>query len=121
LLAAQSGLIDCVNNGNLTTTDASTTTGAFVALLNDNSTYIEGGSNTGTIVGANTKYLALVCANFSKFDHVSDVVVSGRIGVYKADGDHEMYGVTAENFLEYIGSVSTANLAKVTGLTYVAP
>ena len=121
LLAAQSGLIDCVNNGNLTTTDASTTTGAFVALLNDNSTYIEGGSNTGTIVGANTKYLALVCANFSKFDHVSDVVVSGRIGAYKADGNHEMYGVTAENFLEYIGSVSAANLAKVTNLTYVAP
>ena len=121
LLAAQSGLIDCVNNGNLTTTDASTTTGAFVALLNDNSTYIEGGSNTGTVLGANTSFLGLVCANFSKFDHVSDVVVSGRIGVYKADGDHEMYGVTAENFLEYIGSVSTANLAKVTGLTYVAP
>ena len=51
-LSAQSGVIDCQNNGDLTTTDAKTTTGGLIALMGDATSYLEGGdrvANTATI------------------------------------------------------------------------
>ncbi len=116
-LKTNCGLVGCVNYGNLTTSNKQTTAGGLAALLDIDSAYIEGGANYGTIIGANTSYLGLVCANCSKFDHISDVTVSGRIGEYGG----EMYSVDSENFLNYIGTFSAANAAKITGLTYVAP
>ncbi len=116
-LKTNCGLVDCVNYGNLTTSNKQTTAGGLAALLDIDSAYIEGGANYGTILGANTSYLGLICANCSKFDHISDVTVSGRIGVYGG----EMYSVDSENFLNYIGTFSATNAAKITGLTYVAP
>ena len=115
-------IIDCVNNGDLTTTGSATTTASLVALIGDDSAYIKGGdrtANTGTILGCNISYLGLLCANVSKCASVSDVILSGKLGVYKADGNHEMYAVNSSNIMEYIGTVSTAYKEKVTNITYV--
>ena len=116
-LKTNCGIVDCVNYGNLTTTDEKTTAGGLAALLDIGTAYIEGGANYGTVIGANTAYLGLICANCSKFDHISDVTVSGKLGVYGGD----MFDVNADNFMSYIGTYSEANAVKITGLTYVAP
>ncbi|MBO4434420.1 MAG: BACON domain-containing protein [Bacteroidales bacterium] len=122
-LSVNSHIIDCVNNGDLTTTDSQTTTAAIVALLGDDSVYVEGGErtvNTGTIIGGNTKYLSLLNANNNKFDHVSNCVLSGKLGVYKADGNHEMYAVNSSNIMENIGYINASYATKVTNITYVS-
>ena len=119
-----SAMIDCVNTGNLTTTDSQTTTGALVALCGHNSCYIKGGTrvaNTGTILGGNTANLGLLAANISACDYVKDVILSGKLGVYKAEGDPEMYEVTNENIMTYIGPVNSSYTSKVTGISYVNP
>ncbi len=121
-LSAKSAVIGCVNNGDLTTTGSSTTTGALVALMADDSVYIEGGervANTATILGCNKKYLSLMCANTTKLDHASNVVLSGKLGLYKADGNHEMFAVDAGNILEYIGYVADDYKEKITNITFV--
>lgn len=123
-LSINSCLIDCVNNGDLTTSDPQTTTAALVALMGDDSVYIEGGSriaNTGTIVGAYPKYLSLLCANNNYFDHVSGVILSGRRGKYSADGKHSMYNVTSGNIMQHIGYIRPAYADRVTGISYVDP
>ena len=121
-LSVNSAVIDCVNNGDLTTTGASTTAGALVALIGDDSVYIEGGeriANTGTILGCNSTYLGLICANHNKFDHVSNVILSGHLGLYKSDGNHEMYAVNSSNIMSYIGRINSAYADKITNITYV--
>ena len=121
-LSKYSAIIDCVNNGDLTTTDAATTTAAIVALIGDDTAYITGGEkpcNTATILGCNTSYLGLIAANISKCDHISDLLVSGKLGVYKADGNHEMYAVNSSNIMEYIGTINSNYVDKVTNITYV--
>ena len=103
-----------------------TTTGGIVALMGDNSTYIEGGSNTGTIItgfdpstdSSNRFFAGIICANFSKYDHVKDFVVSGKLGKYSADSNHEMFELSAENYTDYIGYKYDS--AKMTGLSFVA-
>jgi len=120
-LSVQSHVIDCVNTGDLTTTGPDTTAGALVALIGDDSVFIEGGeriANTGTILGCNAKYLSLLCANNNKFDHVSNVILSGKLGVYKADGNHMMYAVSDGNIMENIGYINPAYATKVTNITY---
>ena len=118
LLSLSSSLENCVNNGDLTTTDATTTTGAIVALFNDASVTLKGGKNTGKIIGANSKYLGLLGANLSKFTSIDDYTVSGSLGIYSADGNHEMIDVNAGNFEQYIGSVSDASRALITNLHF---
>ena len=128
-LGNYSGVVDCTNNGDLTTTDAKTTTGGMVALFNGDETYLEGGTNTGTIItgfdpstdGNNRNFSGIIGANISKFKHVKDFVVSGKYGHYKGAEAPEMATITAENFRDYIGYRTEANEAKITGLTYVAP
>ncbi len=123
-LSAQSHLLDCVNTGDVTTTDAATRTGALVSLVGDNTAYIEGGertANTGTILGGDPNYLGLICGYNNKFDHISDLVLSGRIGLYKADGNHEMYPVNSGNVMEYIGNLNKDYADKVTNITYISP
>ena len=116
------GLVNCVNNGSLTTSDAQTTTGGFSAMLSDATSYITGGANNGTIIGANATYLGFLVANFSNFKEVTGVKVSGRLGVYASDGNHTMYEITSENFMNYLGGgLNESKLAKITELTYVAP
>lgn len=116
-LKTQCGLVNCYNFGNLTTTNEKTTTGGLAALLDIASAYIEGGGNYGTIIGANTSFLGLLCANCSKFDHISGVIVSGKLGVYGGD----MYDVNVNNFMDYIGTVPAAYVDRITNLSYVAP
>jgi hypothetical protein len=99
-------------------------TGALVALVGDNTAYIEGGertANTGTILGGDPNYLGLICGYNNKFDHISDLVLSGRIGLYKADGNHEMYPVNSGNVMEYIGNLNKDYADKVTNITYISP
>ena len=121
-LSKYSAVIDCINNGDLTTTDSQTTTAALVALIGDDTVYLTGGEkpcNTATILGGNTSYLGLIAANISKCDHISDVLVSGKLGVYKADGNHEMYAVSNSNIMDFIGSINSNYKDKVTNITYV--
>ena len=121
-LTNYSCVIGCVNNGNLTTTGAQTTTAALVALMGHAGVYLEGGEktvNTGTILGCNEKYLGLITANLSNFDHVSNVILSGQIGLYDAGGNHDYFPVSNANVMDYIGSISDANKEKVTNVTYV--
>lgn len=121
-LSKYSAVIDCINNGDLTTMDAQTTTAALVALIGDDTAYITGGEkpcNTATIIGGNTSYLGLIAANISKCDHVSDLLVSGKLGVYKENGNHEMYAVNNSNIMEYIGTINSNYKDKVTNITYV--
>ena len=128
-LGNYSGVVDCTNNGDLTTTDAKTTTGGMVALFNGDETYLEGGTNTGTIItgfdpstdGNNRNFSGIIGANINKFKYVKDFVVSGKYGHYKGAEAPEMATITAENFRDYIGYRTEANDAKITSLTYVAP
>lgn len=117
VIAAQCAIIDCINNGDLTTTDAQTTAGGMFALLNDNSCYIEGGANYGTILCAhagNPRNAGLLGANFSKFDHVSGVIVSGKIGTDAGN----IADVNEGNFMDFIGPFGS-NVEKITNLTFV--
>ncbi|MBR6002594.1 MAG: DUF4886 domain-containing protein [Bacteroidales bacterium] len=121
-LAAESGVVDCVNTGDLTTSDAQTHAAALVALAGDDSCYIEGGTrvaNTATIVGNFPKFTGLLCANMNKFNHISDVILDGKTGLYKADGNHEINNVTQSNYMDYIGNIADAYKSKVTNITYV--
>ncbi len=122
-LSENSAVIDCVNTGDLTTTGASTTAGALVALIGNKTAYLEGGErccNTGTILGCNVTYLSLLCANNNAFDHISNVILSGKLGVYKADGNHEMYDVNSANIMEFIGYIAPAYADKMINITYVS-
>ncbi len=107
-----------VNNGNLTTSNAKTHAGAIIGFFNDDAIVMKGGKNTGTIIAANTNQRGLIGANISKFASITDVTVSGKLGTYKEDGNHEMIDVNAGNFEQYIGAVSDANRAKISGLTW---
>lgn len=109
---------DCINNGNLTTTTAKTTTGAIAALLNESHVVIKGGRNNGTIIGGNTSTIGLIAANFSKFSSVSGFTVSGKIGYYKEDGNHEMQDLNEGTYMNFIGKITSANLAKVTDIKF---
>ncbi len=123
-LSTNCRIVDCVNTGDLTTPDAQTRTGAILSLVGDDTAYIEGGertANTGTILGGCAEYLGLIGGYNNKFDHISDLVLSGKIGLYKADGNHEMYPVNSSNVMEFIGKLNSAYAAKVTGITYVSP
>ena len=129
-LSAQSALIDCQNNGDLTTTDSKTTTGGLVALVGDDTAYIEGGervANTATIISgfdpntdsAKRRFSGLIGGNLSKFNHISDVKVSGRLGVYKEGADPEMFEITQDNFMTYVANITASYVSKITNMTYV--
>ena len=123
-LSTNCRIVDCVNTGDLTTPDKDTRTGAILSLVGDDTAYIEGGertANTGTILGGCAEYLGLIGGYNNKFDHISDLVLSGRIGLYKADGNHEMYPVNSSNVMEFIGKLNDAYASKVTAITYVSP
>ena len=109
---------DCINNGNLTTTTAKTTTGAIAALLNESHVVIKGGRNNGTVIGGNTSTIGLIAANFSKFSSVSGFTVSGKIGYYKENGNHEMQDLNEGTYMKFIGKITSANLAKVTDIKF---
>ena len=109
---------DCINNGNLTTTTAKTTTGAIAALLNESHVVIKGGRNNGTVIGGNTSTIGLIAANFSKFSSVSGFTVSGKIGYYKEDGNHEMQDLNEGTYMNFIGKITSANRTKVTDIKF---
>lgn len=129
-LSVNSGVIDCQNNGDITTTDPKTTTGGLIALMGDKTCYLEGGdrvANTATIISgfdpstdaSNRRFSGLICANFSAIDHVSNVKVGGSLGVYNAGGSPEMFDINDENFMTYVGVINSSYTSKVTGLSYV--
>ena len=127
-LSVQSGVIDCQNNGDLTTTDAKTTTGGLIALMGDATSYLEGGdrvANTATIISGyvpddtNRRFSGLIAGYLNLFDHVSNVKVGGKLGVYDSGGNHEMFEINSENFMTYIGCVNASYASKITGLSFV--
>lgn len=128
-LSAQSGVVDCQNNGDLTTTDTKTTTGGLIALMGDDTSYLEGGdrvANTATIISGfdpNTdsnkrRFSGLIGGNLNKFNHISNLKVGGKLGVYNSGGSHEMFEINSENFMTYVGYVNTSYTGKVSGLSY---
>ena len=129
-LSVQSGVIDCQNNGDLTTTDAKTTTGGLIALMGEKTCYLEGGdrvANTATIISGydpstdsnNRRFSGLIAGYLNLFDHVSNVKVGGKLGVYDAGGNHEMFEINSENFMTYIGWINANSASKITGLSFV--
>ena len=129
-LSVQSGVIDCQNNGDLTTTDAKTTTGGLIALMGDATSYLEGGdrvANTATIISGydpstdsnNRRFSGLIAGYLNLFDHVSNVKVGGKLGVYDSGGNHEMFEINSENFMTYIGWINANSASKITGLSFV--
>jgi len=130
IMGGNSSLTDCINNGSLTTTTNNCQAAGLVTLLNDDSVFIKGGGNYGSIVSAidsdssGRDFRGLLVANFSKFSEVSDVVVSGRLGKYIEDESPEWIEVTADNFIDdkYIGYwKDDAAKAKIKNLSYVEP
>lgn len=130
ILGQEGYILDCVNNGSITTTQTNCQSGGFVALLNHASVYIKGGANYGDIISAfvtdssGRDFRGLLVANFSAFGEVSGVTVSGRVGKYVEGSTPQWLDVNADNFIEgkYIGYwKDDAAKAKITGLTYVAP
>ncbi|MGN1233943.1 MAG: BACON domain-containing protein [Candidatus Cryptobacteroides sp.] len=119
VIGQNSGIVDCVNNGNLTTTSEVTTAGAIAALLNASNVYITGGRNNGTIIGGNKTTIGLIAANFSKFTSVSGFTVSGKIGYYSADGNHEMQVLNESTYMNYVGKISDSNRAKLSDIKFV--
>lgn len=113
-------LIDCVNYGNLFISDAKTHVGGIVGLLDKASNKIEGGANYGDIYSANAdtpRHSGLIGGNLVRFDHISGVTVSGKLGVYGS----EPFAIDATNYMDYIGPVGEGFAAKITDLNYVAP
>ena len=45
--------------------------------------------------------------------------MSGKLGAYKADGNHEMYAVSNSNIMDFIGTINANYKDKVTNITYV--
>ena len=129
ILGQEGYVLDCVNNGSITTTQTNCQSGGFVALLNHASVYIKGGANNGDIISAfvtdssGRDFRGLLVANFSAFDEVSGVTVSGRVGKYVEGSTPQWLDVNAENFIDgrFIGHYTDANKAKIKNLTYVAP
>ena len=64
------------------------------------------------------RFTGLPCANMNKFDHIPGVILSGKTGLYKADGNHVMNAVDASNFMDYIGYVPDTNKSKLTNISY---
>ena len=130
MLNVQCAVIDCQNNGDLTTTDPKTTTGGLVALTNDKTCYIEGGdrvANTATIISAfdpdqdsqKRRLSGLIGGYLNTFDHISNLKVGGQLGVYNAGGSPEMFNINADNIMTYIGAINNSYVSKITGITYV--
>lgn len=129
VLGGASEIIDCVNNGDITTVKTDCQAGGFVALLNSDDCCIKGGANHGTIISAfvtdssGRDFYGLLVANFSKFAEVSGVAVGGHLGKYSEDGNHQMIALSAENYIEskYIGYYKDdAAKSKIKNLTFVA-
>ena len=114
-----SKLIDCVNNGDLTVTDASYngTIAGVVALAAAGSATVEGGGNYGTLtapsINENGKWKGLIAANFGGAS-MKNVVVSGKIFYAGSQID-----INASNFTDYI--CGNYDSSKITGMTFVAP
>ena len=119
-LAANSSVIDCVNNGNVEATNPEYkgTIAGLVALMGNDTCSLEGGANYGTIKAPATVQEAhgLLVAYFNKFIYAKDVVASGRMFI-----DGKEVEITESNYMKNIGRINSANAAKITNITWVAP
>ena len=130
ILGEKGHILDCVNNGSITTTQTNCQSGGLVCLLNHASVYIKGGANYGDIISAfvtdssGRDFRGLLVGNFSAFSEVSGVTVSGRVGTYQAGADPVWLDVNADNYIDgkYIGYYKDdAAKAKIKNLSYVQP
>jgi hypothetical protein len=119
-LAANSSVIDCVNNGNVEATNPEYkgTIAGLVALMGNDTCSIEGGANYGTIKAPATVQEAhgLLVAYFNKFIYAKDIVASGRMFI-----DGKEVEITESNYMKNIGRINSAYAAKITNITWVAP
>ena len=74
-------------------------------------------SFNSTILGITPKYLGLLCANTNKFDHVKDVILSGK-SVFTKRMATTRCSVTNDNVLQYVGYINPSYAEKV-NITYV--
>jgi hypothetical protein len=96
--------------------------------MGDATSYLEGGdrvANTATIISGyvpddtNRRFSGLIAGYLNLFDHVSNVKVGGKLGVYDSGGNHEMFEINSENFMTYIGWINANSASKITGLSFV--
>ena len=118
-LAAESEVINCVNNGDidLTVEGYSGTVGGLIALVgSDVKCQVKGGGNYGTIKTVSTagKYIGLLWANHNKTVPTSDMVASGRLFI-----DGKEVEINAENYMSYLGYVKDPTC--LSNITWVAP
>ena len=118
-LAAESEVINCVNNGDidLTVEGYSGTVGGLIALVgSDVKCQVKGGGNYGTIKTLSTagKYIGLLWANHNKTVPTSDMVVSGRLFI-----DGKEVEINADNYMSYLGYVKDPTC--LSNITWVAP
>ena len=61
----------------------------------------------------------MLVANLSKFDHVSDFILSGKLGNYKGSAvSPTMIDVTSSNIMQYIGQISSGYESKITRISF---
>lgn len=119
---------DCINRGDIIASGStSTQLGGLACMLSKGSSDTEdgfvkvsGGGNYGRIIGDRvTNYHGTVIGNFSSFASVDDVTAGGAYGTYNG-GDYQYTKLTAENYMSYIGTRSTANESKITNIHFAA-
>ncbi len=119
---------DCVNYGDIIASGSTNTQlGGLACMLSKGSADTEdgygkvsGGGNHGQIIGnRTTNYHGTLIANFSSFASIDNVVAGGAYGTYN-DGDYQYTVLTADNYMSYIGTRSSANESKITNITFEA-
>ena len=112
-------ITNCVNNGNIETTDTGYkgTIGGIFALIGTNNIVVSGGANYGTVKTQSTaSNKGLVGAYLNVFKSVTNVTVSGKLYV-----DGVQATITDSNYMDYVGKINSNHASKVTNLIWVAP
>lgn len=108
---------DCTNYGDVICSDAQTTAGGMVALLNHASVVVTGGGNYGRIICANDKYHGLLCANFSAFSKVDGCYAGGSCWTFSADGKHIQHEITKDNLPDHLGGQAASKMSQIFNIT----
>lgn len=108
---------NCINNGNIVTTNAATQLGGLSCLLNDASVVLKNNENYGKIIGDITTYKGTLAANLSKFGSLDKNIAGGSIGIYNG-GNYIMSEIDANNFMQFIGKYATTVESLITNTIF---
>lgn len=108
---------DCTNYGDVTTSDAATTTAGMIGLLNNANVVVTGGGNYGKVISANSSYHGLLVANFSAFSKVDGCYAGGSCWTYSADGNHIRHEITKDNLVDHLGGQAASKINNILNIT----